>query len=82
MVKNVETLENNDYSRIPIEIRQNYYGDLVEKLIRKKYSLSAELAILRQKDTKPLEYEEYNQYAEDCKLQAKKFLYNNLQNIH
>jgi hypothetical protein len=76
MVKNIETLENDDYSRIPSEIQKNYYGDLVEKLIRKKYSLSAELAILRQKDTKPFEYEEYNQYAEDCKLQARKILYN------
>lgn len=47
------------------------YDELVNTLIRKKYSLSQELAILRQKDTKPSEYSEYYSYCEDCKLQAR-----------
>ena len=42
-------------------------GDLVNAEIRKQYSVSEELAILRQKDEKPEEYEEYNVYAEACK---------------
>lgn len=47
------------------------YRDLVERFIREKYSLSDELAILRQRDTKAEEFSEYNKFAEDCKLKAK-----------
>ena len=50
------------------------YGELVESLIRRKYSLSAELAILRQRDSKPEEFAEYNAYAEQCKAEAKEML--------
>jgi hypothetical protein len=50
------------------------YGDIVETLIRQKYSLSAELAILRQRDSKPEEFAEYNAYAEECKTEAKSIL--------
>jgi hypothetical protein len=50
------------------------YGELVENLIRRKYSLSAELAILRQRDSKPAEFAEYNAYAEQCKAEAKSLL--------
>ena len=47
------------------------YPKLVENKIRTKYSVSAELAILRQRDTKPEEFAEYNAYCEQCKAQAK-----------
>ena len=47
------------------------YEKLVEKYIREKYSISQELAILRQRDTKPQEFEEYFNYAEECKRRAK-----------
>ena len=50
------------------------YGELVDSYIRKKYSLSAELSILRQRDTKPKEFAEYNEYAEKCKAKAKEIL--------
>lgn len=50
------------------------YGELVENLIRRKYSLSAELAILRQRDSKYAEFIEYNDYAEQCKAEAKALL--------
>lgn len=39
--------------------------------IRQRYSLSEELAVLRQRDTKPAEYSEYFAYAEECKAKAK-----------
>ncbi len=39
---------------------------IVEK-IREKYDANDETAILRQRDTKTDEYEEYNTYAEACK---------------
>lgn len=47
------------------------YPNLVEYNIRTKYSVSDELAILRQRDTKPEEFAEYNAYCEQCKAQAK-----------
>lgn len=39
--------------------------------IRKKYTISDELAILRQRETKPQEFEEYNNYVENCKAKFK-----------
>lgn len=47
------------------------YPQLVESKIRTRYSMSAELAILRQRDTKPEEFTEYNTFCEQCKAQAK-----------
>ena len=50
------------------------YPDLVSEKIRKRYSINAELAILRQRDEKPEEFAEYNAYAEQCKVEAKEEL--------
>lgn len=63
-----------DFNRLPDNEKQNSYGELVEQLIRKRYSLSAELAILRQQNTKFGEFIEYNEYAEQCKAKAKEIL--------
>lgn len=50
---------------------QLVYEELVNQLIEKRYSIRQELAIQRQKETKPDEFKEYNDYAESCKAQAK-----------
>lgn len=47
------------------------YEQVVEDLIRLKYSVSGELAILRQQSTKVSEYQEYYSYCEECKAYAK-----------
>lgn len=47
------------------------YPQLVESKIRTKYSVSAELAILRQRNSKPEEFTEYNAFCELCKAEAK-----------
>lgn len=47
------------------------YEQLVESKIRERYTLSQELAILRQRDTKQSEYQEYFNYCEQCKTEAK-----------
>ena len=77
----VETADNitvvwniEDYTTMPLEKRKEMYDDLVDKLIRRKYSVSAELAILRQRDVKYAEFLEYNEYAENCKIEAKAIL--------
>ena len=51
--------------------RAKVYGKLVTDKIRLRYSLSEELAILRQRDEKPEEFAAYNAYAEQCKAEAK-----------
>lgn len=64
------------------EITQKEYDDInkypsydydmyVESLIRQRYTLSQELAIQRQRDTKPDEFRQYFEYCEQCKLIAK-----------
>ena len=47
------------------------YAHEIERRIRERYSLSAELAILRQRETKTEEYNEYFRYAEQCKAEVK-----------
>lgn len=47
------------------------YGDAVDAEIRRRYSVSDEFAILRQRDEKPAEYAEYYAYCEECKTRVK-----------
>lgn len=50
------------------------YEMAVELLIRDRYSLYEELAIQRQRDSKPDEFKAYNNYCERCKKKARKLL--------
>ena len=56
--------EQEDYNR-------SKYEQLVESKIRERYTLSQELAILRQRDSKQDEYAIYYAYCEQCKIEAK-----------
>lgn len=56
--------------------KDRLYPNLVSRLIRERYSIDDEMAILRQRDTKPDEYEAYNAFCEDCKAKARKEIYN------
>ena len=47
-----------------------YESKIIDK-IRQRYTINQELAILRQRDTKPEEYQEYFDYVEQCKAEAK-----------
>lgn len=49
---------------------QLYENTIINK-IRARYSLNQELAILRQRDTKPAEFAAYNEYVEQCKAEVK-----------
>lgn len=57
-------------SRKETEAKIEYETKIVS-LIRKKYNINQELAILRQRDTKPEEFAEYHKYVEQCKAQVK-----------
>lgn len=47
------------------------YNEIIIDLIREKYNINDEFAILRQRDTKPDVFSEYNVYVEKCKTKAK-----------
>lgn len=64
--KYVVRIENEKASRIAQD-----YSNKVRQLIANKYSYADELAIIRQKDTRPEEYKEYFEYCENCKAIAK-----------
>jgi hypothetical protein len=53
-----------DFTPIPYEQR-------VVNRIREKYSIDDELAILRQRDTKPEEFEQYNAFVEQIKAEER-----------
>lgn len=54
---------------------QELYEEKVVELIRERYTVNQELAILRQRDSKQEEFEEYNTYVEECKTIAKKEIF-------
>lgn len=70
----LEAVENPNKETLIAKSKERAYENRVSALIRLKYSLNSELAILRQRDTKPEEYAEYNAYAEQCKVKAKQEL--------
>lgn len=50
------------------------YEEQVVALIRERYSSDDELAILRQRDSKPEEFKAYDDYCEECKATVKQKL--------
>ncbi len=67
-----------EVASVPQYTDAEYEAEVV-RLIRKRYDLNAELAILRQRDSKPEEFAAYNAFAEQCKVQAKAQLAEQLQ---
>lgn len=47
------------------------YESRIIRKIRERYSVNQELAILRQRDSKPEEFAEYNAFVERCKVEVK-----------
>lgn len=79
IVQSTRTIEDKEeivYTSKCIIVNKIDKDNIVDALIRDKYSLSQELATLRQRDTKPEEYSEYNDYAEGCKRIADSILKN------
>lgn len=73
---NTSETETDVYTADEIDIEAPLtYNRVVEALIRERYSVSDELAILRQQATKPEEFETYNAYAEECKILAQSITY-------
>ena len=51
------------------------YGALVTRKIRARYSLSEELATLRKRESDPVAFAVYNDFAETCKREARAEVY-------
>lgn len=47
------------------------FDEYLIRKIRERYTINDELAILRQRDSKPAEFDEYNAYVEKCKAELK-----------
>lgn len=47
------------------------YHELIREKIRARYSVYDEIAILRQRDSKPEEFAEYDAFVEQCKQEAR-----------
>ena len=77
MKTNILKLINGEYLPVTVEMPDEEfkdtrsYSEKVVSLIREKYSLDEELALERQRDTKPEEFSEYYAYCEACKQKAK-----------
>lgn len=65
---------NNIELAIKNGTKDEAYAALVNGLIRRRYSLSAELAVLRQRDEKPEEFAAFHDYAEACKAEAREII--------
>lgn len=55
-------------------VAQDLYPALVNELIRERYTVDMELAIQRQRESKPSEFSAYDEYCEECKVKAKEIL--------
>lgn len=60
-----------EYTPEPSEEYQPTYEEKVVELIRQRYSVDDEIAILRQKDTKADEFDAWYAYCEQCKQEAR-----------
>ena len=63
-------LKDNNILQVWEEIEIPYEQRVVNR-IREKYSIDDELAILRQRDTKPEEFEQYNAFVEQIKAEER-----------
>lgn len=75
----MKVLENGTYRDMTkeelaqLENSKPTYQERVVSRIREKYSVDDELAILRQRHTKPEEFAEYNNFVENIKLTEKSY---------
>lgn len=49
------------------------YKQRIVELVRGKYDIDDELAILRQRESKPEQFNEYNEFVEQCKVEAHEY---------
>lgn len=73
VVKDPDAWEEIAVADIPPYTKAEYKAKIVE-LIRQRYDQDDENGILRQRDSKPDEFAEYDAYVEQCKAEARQNL--------
>ena len=72
-------IDSKTKMKVDLAIKNNMlekaYKTLVKYFIHDKYDTDDEMAIHRQKDVKEAEWNDYNRYCEECKAEAKKYVY-------
>lgn len=63
--------EEVEFNAMTTSTPQPSYEERIVMGVRAKYSIDDELAILRQRDSKPEEFAEYNAYVEQIKAEEK-----------
>ena len=72
---NIEVIDSHTiYKYNIVDIDSIDKRSIVSSLLKLKYSIDDELALHRQKDSKPEEFNDYNTYAEECKMIADEIL--------
>lgn len=62
--------ERMEFTRVIVSEKPTYEF-IVDLLIREKYSVSDEFALQRQRESKPDDFAEYNDFCEACKAEAR-----------
>jgi hypothetical protein len=64
---------NSDGETYTVDVERilPHYEKTIISLVRQRYSIDDEMAIQRQKETKPEQWQEYFDFVENCKMQAK-----------
>jgi hypothetical protein len=69
---NIEWITKEEYETATGEVVElPNYQETIVMLVRQRYSIDDEMAIQRQKETKPEQWQEYFDFVENCKTQAK-----------
>lgn len=62
---------NKSFNCNTIHVSDISYDNLVSKMIAEKYTIDRELALHRQREIKTEEFQEYFDYCEECKQEAR-----------
>ena len=78
---NMREVEINDESGVrtafeydTVHVLDNRYETIVAAMIRERYTIDGELSVQRQRDEKPVEFQAYFDYCEECKTIVKQGL--------
>lgn len=67
----IREMTNEEIEQYAVNFERLPYEERVVRRIREVYTIDDEIAILRQRDTKPDEFREYNRVVEDIKAEER-----------
>ena len=69
-MEGTQTVVGYNYEEVDIAADNASRESFIAGLIHTRYSVDDEISILRQKESKPQEFESYNAFAEECKVRV------------